>query len=145
MIVDPQRMECTLTNDARLIAGFGAIVSDAADRAGLAGEEQENFAAAVMEACREAFAQLKQQGLSDSALHITVAAFPGRVEAAIEYAAPAAVSGRRESACQCSVDRAAAPPPNLAQAASPQYETRDGHCRVTLFKNCGEAKARTKN
>jgi len=145
MPTDTYRIECTLDNDAWLMAGFGAIAYNGAAHAGLSEVEQEDFVAAAMKACREAFAQVEREGSRDSALHIAVAAFPGRVEATIEYAALAPGGGGRESACQCSADRGGLRSSNLPHAPGAQYETRDGRCRVTLAKNCGEVKARTRD
>lgn len=122
------------------MAGFTAIVSTGARRAGLAEADQENFAAAVMECCREAFALVERKGSRDSALHIAIENFPGRVEAIIEYAGRAP-AGVRNSPCQCAaIDSAALP-----RAASARYETRNGRCRVTLTQRCGEVKARMRD
>ncbi|MGC2420655.1 MAG: hypothetical protein WA405_03285 [Candidatus Acidiferrales bacterium] len=140
MPTDTRRTECTLDNDSRLLAGFAAIVSTGARRAGLADADQENFGAAVMECCREAFALVERKGSRDSALHIAIENFPGCVEATIEYAGRAP-AGVRNSPCQCAaIDSAALP-----HAASAQYETNNGRCRVTLTQRCGEVKARMRD
>ncbi len=140
MPTDTHRAECTLDDDPRLIAGFGAIVSAGARRAGLAASDQENFTAAVSECCREAFALIARDGPRDSspALHIAVAGFPGRVEVTIEYAGKALPSARQDLLCGC-----AAGSPRDARVDSAQCEAHDGRSRVTLIKNCAAVKART--
>lgn len=136
-------MECTLDDDPRLIAGFGAIASAGAWRARLAGEDQETFLAAAIECCREAFALIARDGSRDSALHIAVASFPGCVEATIEYAGPAPASAR-SSLGECTADRSGPPPVVLPRGAGAQYETHDGRCRVTLTMHCAEVKAKSR-
>jgi hypothetical protein len=140
MPTDTRRTECTLDNDPRLMAGFGAMVSAGACRAGLAEGDQENFAAAVMECCREAFALIERKG----SLHIAIEHFPGRVEATIEYPGRAP-AGARNSPCQCSANESAPTALPLLHAPSAQYETHNGRCRVTLTQSCGEVRARTRD
>ncbi|MGA8365747.1 MAG: hypothetical protein ACLQMT_11845 [Candidatus Acidiferrales bacterium] len=144
MPTDTRRTECTLDNDSRLLAGFAAIVSTGARRAGLAEADQENFAAAVMECCREAFALVERKGSRDSALHIAIENFPGRVEATIDYAGRAP-AGVRNSPCQCAASESAPTASPSPHAASAQYETNNGRCRVTLTQRCGEVKARMRD
>jgi hypothetical protein len=140
MPTDTHRTECTLDDDPRLIAGFGAIVSASARRAGLTDCDQENFTAAVNECCREAFALIARDASRDSAatLHIAVADFSGRVEVTIEYAGKALPPARRDSLCGC-----AAGSPRDARVDSAQCEMQGGRSRVTLVKNCAAVKART--
>jgi hypothetical protein len=140
MLTDTHRTECTLDDDPRLIAGFGAIVSAGARRAGLTDCDQENFTAVVNECCREAFALIARPAPRDSAptLHIAVADLPGRVEVTIEYAGEALPPARRDSLCGC-----AAGSPRDARVDSAQCETHDGRSRVALIKNCAAVKART--
>jgi hypothetical protein len=126
------------------MAGFGAMVSAGACRAGLAEGDQENFAAAVMECCRDAFALIEHKGSRDSALHIAIEHFPGRVEATIEYAGRAP-AGARNTPCQCAADESAPTALPSPHAAGAQYETHNGRCRVTLTQSCGEVKARTRD
>jgi hypothetical protein len=81
--------ECILRNDPRLIAGVGAVVSHAAERAGLL--DQTEFAAAAVEACRETLAGLAKIGMRESPLQLAVEQYTGRVEVTIE---PATARGR---------------------------------------------------
>jgi hypothetical protein len=144
MPTDIRRTECTLDNDPRLMAGFGAMVSSGACRAGLAEGDRENFVATVMECCREAFALIEHEGSRESALHIAIEHFPGRVEATMEYAGRAP-AGARNSPCQCSASESAPTASPLLHAPSAQYETHNGRCRVKLTQSCGEVKARTRD
>jgi len=126
------------------MAGFGAIVSAGACRAGLAEGDQENFAAAVMRCCHEAFALIERKGSRDSALHIAIEHFPGRVEATIEYSGRAP-AGARNTPCQCVAGESGATGLPSPHAVGAQYETQNGRCRVTLTQSCGEVKARTRD
>jgi hypothetical protein len=80
------RTECLLRNDARLIAGIGAVVAHAAERAGLLEWDQTGFVAAAEEACRETLATLNKLGKRDLMVQLAVAHYPGRVEVTIEPA-----------------------------------------------------------
>jgi hypothetical protein len=75
---------CTLRNDPRLIAGVGAVISHAAERAGLLEWDQTQFVAATEEACRETLAALNKIGKHEFVVQLGVAQFPGRVEVTIE-------------------------------------------------------------
>jgi hypothetical protein len=77
---------CILRNDPRLIAGVGAVVSHAAERAGLVQWDQTEFANAAEEACRETLASLAKVGMRQSDLQLLVDQFAGRVEITIEPA-----------------------------------------------------------
>jgi hypothetical protein len=80
---------CTLRNDPRLIAGVGAVISHAAERAGLVEWDQTQFVAATEEACRETLAVLTKISKRDLVMQLGIAQFPGRVEVMIEPASNA--------------------------------------------------------
>jgi len=86
------RVEVTLHNDPRLIAGVGAVVSHAAGRAGLVEWDQNEFANLAEQACRETLITLNRVEKGDHVVQLAVADFPGRVEVTIE---PAAERGAR--------------------------------------------------
>lgn len=86
------RVECTLRNDPRLIAGVGAVVSHAAGRAGLVEWDQTEFANLTEQACRETLSTLNRIEKNDHVVQLAVVDFPGRVEVTIE---PAAERGTR--------------------------------------------------
>jgi hypothetical protein len=75
---------CILRNDPRLIAGVGAVISHAAERAGLVQWDQTEFANATEQACRETLASLAKIGISGSRLQLAVEQYTGRVEVTIE-------------------------------------------------------------
>jgi hypothetical protein len=77
--------QCTVRNDPRLIAGVGAVVSHAAEHAGLVEVASNEFAAATEEACREAMASLNGSG-GEATIELAVAQCPGRVEITIQPA-----------------------------------------------------------
>src|SRR5690348_6910392 len=81
------RVECTLRNDPRLIAGVGAVVSHAAGRAGLVEWDQNEFASLTEQACRETLTTLNRVEKGDHVVQLAVADYPGRVEVTIEPAA----------------------------------------------------------
>ncbi len=87
------RVECTLRNDPRLIAGIGAVVSHAAGRAGLVEWDQNEFASVTEEACRETLTTLNRVEKGDHIVQLAVADYPGRVEVTIEPAAERGVRG----------------------------------------------------
>ncbi|HEY6465056.1 MAG TPA: hypothetical protein VIY69_03640 [Candidatus Acidoferrales bacterium] len=78
------RVELTLRNDPRLIAGIGAVVSHAAGKAGLVEWDQTEFATVTEQACRETLATLNRIDNGDHVVQLAVAEFPGRVEVTIE-------------------------------------------------------------
>ena len=90
------RVECTLRNDPRLIAGVGAVVSHAAGRAGFVEWDQAEFASAAEEACRETLATLNRVAKADHAVQLAVSEFPGRVEVTIQPAAGAGGMGAQQ-------------------------------------------------
>jgi hypothetical protein len=76
-----------LRNDPRLIAGVGAVISHAAEHAGLVQWDQTEFANATEHVCRETLASLAKTGISGSDLQLVVDQYAGRVEVTIEPAA----------------------------------------------------------
>ena len=77
---------CTVRNDPRLIAGVGAVVSHAAEHAGLVEQASHEFAEVAEEACRETMASLNGSGNSGVTMQLAVAQYPGRVEVTIQPA-----------------------------------------------------------
>ena len=103
------RTECVLRNDPRLVAGVGAVVSYAAERAGMADLEKTEFVGVAEEACRETLGAINRIGHRDLTVQLAVSDFPGCVEVTIEPAAEShairALEGRNalqavEGVCQ---------------------------------------------
>lgn len=115
------RLECTLHNDPRLIAGVAALVAHVARRAGFSERAENDFSTAAVEACQKTFLQLASQAGPPGSIALAVADFSDRVEITIESSAKA-LSLERSL-----VDRV-------------ERETRDGRSRVTLVKYCNSAK-----
>jgi hypothetical protein len=74
---------CTVRNDPRLLAGVGAVVSHAAEHAGLVEAASNEFAAVAEEACRETMTRLNGSG-GEVTMQLAVAQYPGRVEVTIQ-------------------------------------------------------------
>jgi hypothetical protein len=155
------RIECRHDDDARLIAGLGALVARAARHAGLAPDDTECVAVMAMQTCREAFAQARRGsgalGLERrlgalhrsgqaaqagkrraGAIRITISGGNERMEVAVEYEGEAINAARqkllRESASEAGTRRG-------GQAGELRFEASDGRCCVRLSKYCGGVKA----
>ena len=138
--VPEARVDCTLQDDPRLIAGAGAIAVHIARQAGLSEHAQRDFHAAAEEACREAFENCGARGSSRATVSLAAALYADRVEVALEYPVKkrAAGSARRRSGGVVGDGRAAAPP--ASQLVDHIVRTtRGGRRRVTLVKFCGLA------
>lgn len=127
------RIECTLDNDPRLIAAVGTIVGNAAQRAGLPEQAREDVAAAAVETCREMFPQSGKNGNAPGAIKLVVTDFADRVEvimgATEKSLAPAKSTGAMRNPLEgLKVDRV-------------RYEMVESRVRLTLVKQCGEAKS----
>lgn len=92
------RVQCTLRNDPRLIAGVGAVVSHAAGRAGLIEWDQNEFATVAEAACRETLTTLNRVEKGDHVVQLAVIEYSGRVEVTIEPAAERGARGLHGSA-----------------------------------------------
>ena len=137
MHTDPCRVELTLHDDPRLMAAVRAVVSHAAERAGLPSEVQEGFAAAAVDACRETFPLVNGNGGHDSTLKMVVADFHDRVEVMIEHSGEALPTAGLDTFCGGGAKGAAESISNSLQDTRVdrvQYETSDGHSRMTLIK-----------
>jgi len=134
------RVDCTLQDDPRLIAGAGAIAAHIARQAGLSEHAQRDFHAAAEVACREAFQSCSTKGSGRATISLVAALYADRVEVALEYPAKkrAAGSVRRRSGGVAGDGRAAAPPASQLVDHIART-TRSGRCRVTLVKYCGVA------
>jgi hypothetical protein len=128
MTTDSVTIECEVQNDRRLLVGLGAIFSHSAEHAGLSEPSQEEFAAAALDACREAFALAKRKGHPDSALEIVIGEFTDRVEVAIEYPGDLIAAARSGKA------------PGKEAIDFVKVESSEGRSRVKLIKYAGVAK-----
>jgi hypothetical protein len=142
MSADPGRIEFELhANDPRLIAAVSPIVRHAAHRAGLSVEAQNGFATAIVAACRETFALLNGH---DSSLRIVASDFPDHVEVTLEHTGEALPTAGLDSFCAGASNEVAAGISMALQKTDVdrvQYDTREGHPRMTLIKYCGGRKA----
>jgi len=127
------RIECTLHTDPRLIAAVGTIIADAARRAELSERAQEVLAAAVVETCHAMFPPSRSEGNSSGAIRVEVTDFPDRVEAVIEAADKLSPAGN-------STDGVHKPLQDLNLERT-RCEVQPGRVRLTLIKQCGEAKS----
>ena len=136
-------IECALQNDRRLIAAVGAIVAHAAQHAGLSERDQEEFAAAAIDACREAFAHVTHRR-RNSALRLVVGDFSDHVVVTVEYPgepipsyssnSPEVPNGRRAAALRIgNAPRSTQGFDRVSQRAN------EGWSRITLVKYCKAA------
>jgi hypothetical protein len=139
-------IECMLDNDARLIAGVGALAAHVARRAGLSDRGQKDLEEAVVDACRQAFQVSGRMGRARAAIRLDVASFADRVEVTVEYpekrraAARPALRGRRVI-----TRRTGRIAPSTSTLVDRIERTRhDGRCRMTLVKYCGAVKSSSK-
>jgi hypothetical protein len=150
------RIECTLDNDPRLIAGLGALISQAGRHAGLTQEDGESVAIAAMQTCREAFAQAHRRGSTSRtgkgrrrapAVRITLSDLRERVEVTVEYAGKALPEARQNLLRGCAANgaRGSNNLPHCAHVEHLRFEASEGRCRVTLTKYCGAVKAGLKD
>ncbi len=121
------RIQCTLHCDPRLISGATAIVTHVALQAGLAENEQTELTSAALAACRHVSGSPHNGIDPPREIQIDAAAFPDRVEVAVEFSGNG-VSGSLEA---LAVDRVS-------------QENVDGRARLTLVKYSNAAKARPK-
>jgi len=125
MTVDPARTELTLPNDPRLMQAVGAVVAQAAGRAGLAESAREGFAEAAIEACRNRFSAIRNGRDATTRLQVSVVSFPDRIEVAIENIGgttpPEDVDALRKIRQHAAVNHVA-------------HEAHEGRVRTTLIK-----------
>jgi anti-sigma regulatory factor (Ser/Thr protein kinase) len=141
------RIECTLHNDPRLIAGVAAMVAHVARRAGLSERAGEDVSTAAAEACREAFLRCNRQGAPSSPIKLAIADFSDRVEVTIESsggALPAAGPPALRKGAAAKAGKKIGKPLGGDLVDRVERETRDGRSRVTLVKYCHAAKHRPK-
>jgi len=144
MTAEPVHTELVLHNDSRLLAAVSAVVSHAAQRAGLTPDCQEGFSGAVIDACRETFALISDQGNNHSALKVIVEDFHDRVEVTLEHSGEALPTAGLDTFCAGADEAGAA---GISQSLQDtrvdrvQYETRDGKSCMRLIKYCGGRKA----
>jgi hypothetical protein len=122
------RVECTFDNDPRLIVSLGAIISHAANRAGLPEKTQEEIAAAAVTAYRDMVISANGAGSGASKTKLIVEEFSDRLEVTIESSAGARPEGIRKHLEGMVADRI-------------RCDGREGVVRVTLLKSCGAAKS----
>jgi hypothetical protein len=143
MTTDHHHTELTVQDDARLLAGVGALVSHLSQIAGLSDKAQEGLAAAVVDACRETFPLVNGEDEHDGALRMIVEDFADRVEVTIEHTGEALPSAGLDSFCGGAEGVMAGISNSLqdTRVDRVQYETRNGLSRMTLIKYCDERKA----
>lgn len=137
------QIECTLDNDARLIAGVGTLIERAARYAGVAQKDREGMATAAIETCREAFTQAcggsgspgKQRG---AAIRIRISHGHDRMEVAVEYEGQPMSEARQKALRESAGDEAR----EGAAAGQLRFETSKGRCWVKLSKCCGAVKVK---
>ena len=115
------RIECSLDNDARLLASLGVVMAHAARLAGLPEETQEGIASVAADASRE-MAASNGTGSGGAATKLVVDEFPDRVEVTIGSSAASKSEGILKRLEGKIGDRI-------------RCESRDGHLRVTLRKS----------
>jgi hypothetical protein len=130
------RIECTLHNDPRLILGLGALAGRAALHAGLSDQEQEDLSAAAEQACRETFSGLDPGKNPAAVIKVFVAHLADRIEVRVE-------SAEEPTARRGGIDRNAAAVQHENSRSMEgrlvdrvQFETGEGHSRITLVKFC---------
>jgi anti-sigma regulatory factor (Ser/Thr protein kinase) len=141
------RIQCTLQNDPRLIAGVAAVVAHVARRAGLSGRAEEDVSTAAAEACREAFLLCNRPGAPSSSIQLAIADLSDRVEVTIESsggALPAAGPPAPLKGAAAKAGKGIGKPLGGDLVERVERETRDGRTRVTLVKYCDAAKSRPK-
>lgn len=128
MTTDPVSTEMTVPDDPRLIPAVGAVVTHAAERAGLEASVQEGFAASAIEACRERFSLIRKVGEADARLRVSVVDYPDRVEVSIENVGkPAQSEGTKPLR----------PAQQYAMVDRVVHEAHNGRVRTTLIKYIG--------
>lgn len=134
MTTDPAPIEFTVTDDPRLIAAVGPIVSHASERAGLPESVQKGFAEAAVDACRETFPLLNG---NDPTIKLIVADHPDRVEVTIEHSGEPLPSAGLDTFIFGATEGTA---PKISAALlntdvdRVKYETCDGRSRTILIK-----------
>jgi hypothetical protein len=133
-------IECTLHNDPRLIMGLGALAGRAALHAGLSDREQEDLSAAAAQACRETFSGLDLAKNPRAAIKVFVARLADRIEVRVE-------SAEEPTARHRGIGKNAAAPQHENSRSMEgrlvdrmQFETGEGHSRITLVKFCRASK-----
>ena len=129
------RVECTLQNDPRLIAGAGAIAAHMARHAGLTEHAQRDFHAAAQEACREALQSCGAKRSGRATISLAATRYADRVEVAVEYPEKKRAAGSaRRRAAKAHGDSRAAGPPASELVDHIERTMQAGRCRVTLVK-----------
>jgi hypothetical protein len=133
MPTDPARIEFTLDNDPHLLRGVMAIVCHAAQRSGFSQQDQDALAAAAVDACRETFPLLNG---NDSSLRLVVLDFPDRVEVTIEHSGEVLPTAGLDSFCAGAEEGSRGISSALLNTTIDrvQYDTKEGHARMTLTK-----------
>jgi hypothetical protein len=146
MTTDPGRVEFNLHEDSRLIPAIGAIVSHAAQRAGLSPTAQNGLAEAAVEACRDTFPLVQGHGPHQPELRLIIEDFPDRVEVTIEHSGEDLPTAGLDSFV---VDATTTQPATGISHALQntnvdrvQYEKREGRSRMTLIKYCDGRRAK---
>jgi hypothetical protein len=123
----PGLIVCTIANDSRLIAaGAAAVSQQAARRAGLSWEAQEEIAEAAIVVCRKAFPSEGAAENSASSIRLGVSDLADRIELTLEAAdshGPAASAP-------------VAAPLERSGAEQIRWEAGKGYFRVTISKLC---------
>ena len=130
-------MELILHEDSRLMCALRAVVSHYAGRAGLSGEAGEKFAAAAVDACRETFPLVGDNGAHPSALKVEVEDFHDRVEVTIEHAGEPLPTAGLDTFCGGGTKEASEAISRSLQGREVdrvQYESQDGRSRMKLIK-----------
>lgn len=143
MTTDPARIEFVIHDDHRLIAAVGTIVAHVAHRAGLTSKAEEGFAAATMDACRETFPLVHNNGSREGTLRLIAVDYPDRVEVIIEHMGEAVPTAGLDTFVAGAVGDTGLGLSSALQGTKVdrvQYETRDGVSRVTLTKYCGRGR-----
>jgi hypothetical protein len=131
-------IECTLHNDPRLIMGLGALAGRAALHAGLSNQEQEDLSAAAAQACRETFSGLDLTKNPAAAIRVLVAHLADRIEVRVESAEEPTARHRGIGKNAAAAQRESSMEGRLVDRV--QFETGEGHSRITLVKFCRASK-----
>jgi len=131
MNAERPRIECSLQDDERLLAGIWAIVTYSAGQAGLPEKTQEELAKTTLDVCHEAFSIARGSSSRDSAINLTVGGESDRIEITVDYPGHMTRNRIRDSVC---AGRGGSE--RLAGVDDVECENSGGRSRVKLIKRC---------
>jgi hypothetical protein len=135
------RIDCRLHADPRLIAGASAIVAHVAHRAGLADDAANELSRAAAKACEELARAISGNSSNGTAIQLSAAEFPDRVEVTV---APVSAASERAKSPETPRQIAEKLREKLKSASteSLSVEWNSGIPQITLVKNLSAAKRR---